>query len=335
MNFIESVYYTAYMIKKQRDFNRRKKLPKKVISVGNLTLGGTGKTPAVIALAGEALSRGLRPVILSRGYRGKAKNTLFVNSGTGFYSGPEEAGDEPVLIAERLCNVEIIKGKERYNAGTMSFCGDIFIIDDGFQHWRLHRDIDIVLVDVTRGLGNKRLFPMGILREPPVALKRADIVVKTKSNVSCNREVDDLLGQYVQEMETPFQIFDSEHRPSFLKDLNGKKHKLEIIKGKRVFAFSALGNNKSFELTLNGIGAKVVKAVGFRDHYKYNKRDIDRLVDESEVLQAEMIITTEKDLVKLRKYSMIEKNIFALSIDFQIDKSFYNTVFDGYPYGGI
>ncbi len=182
MNIIEYLYYAGYFIKKKNSLKKQRRLSHKVISVGNLTLGGTGKTPLVIALAQGAVKRGFKPCILTRGYKGKVKDPTFVSKGNGAIINISEAGDEPVLMAQRLRNIEIIKGKDRYEAGLLSKKSDLFILDDGFQHWRLHRDVDIVLIDAVRGFGNKRLFPLGPLREPLSALKRGDIIVFTRGD---------------------------------------------------------------------------------------------------------------------------------------------------------
>ena len=152
MGPLEFLYYTGYKLKKSRDLKSRKRLPAKVISVGNITVGGTGKTPAVIAIARKAKEYGYLPCILTRGYRGSAKGPCFVSRGEGPLLGVDEAGDEPVLMAERLTGVPIVKGSDRYEAGMFALdCLDspslLFILDDGFQHRALHRDVDVLLID--------------------------------------------------------------------------------------------------------------------------------------------------------------------------------------------
>jgi tetraacyldisaccharide 4'-kinase len=168
-------------------FKKPDKLPAKVISIGNLTLGGTGKTPAVISIAQEAKKRGFTPCVLARGYKGKAKETCFISKGEKPLLNSREAGDEAYLMAEILKGMPVVKGKNRYEAGKLAlenFQSEIlFILDDGFQHWRLHRDIDVLLIDATDPFGNEKLFPEGIMREPFSAIRRAHFIVITKADV--------------------------------------------------------------------------------------------------------------------------------------------------------
>jgi tetraacyldisaccharide 4'-kinase len=190
MGIPEFLYSVGLSAKKAYSLSRRRRLPCRVISIGNITVGGTGKTPAAIALAGEAKKRGGSPVILTRGYKGSAKGPCFVTKGEGPLLNADEAGDEPVLMAERLKGVPIIKGSDRYEAGMfalqsldpqLSTLGSrLFILDDGFQHWKLSRDKDILLIDSGNPFGNRALLPLGKLREPLSAIERADIVVLTK-----------------------------------------------------------------------------------------------------------------------------------------------------------
>src|SRR5208283_620267 len=199
MTPLEFLYYIGYILKKKLSFRLQRSLPYAVISIGNITVGGTGKTPAAIAVAEESIKRGFSPVILTRGYRGRAKgpcivcpDRLLAGSFTGnpravIYS-VKDAGDEPVLMAERLKGVPVIKSASRYDGGVFaleSFLSSpaapfIFILDDGFQHWGLHRDANIVLVDGLNPFGNRQMLPHGILREPLGELKRADIFVITR-----------------------------------------------------------------------------------------------------------------------------------------------------------
>src|SRR4030066_541814 len=194
MNLIEGLYYIGYSIKKYNDLKNQKKLPFKVISIGNITVGGTGKPPATMAIAEEAKRRGFVPVILTRGYKGKIKGPCFVSKGEGPLLSEEDAGDEPIIMAEKLKGVPIVKGENRYDAGILAIenlkseisnlkSEILFILDDGFQHWKLFRDKDLLLIDGTNPFGNKRLLPVGPLREPLRAIGRADIVVITKTDM--------------------------------------------------------------------------------------------------------------------------------------------------------
>ncbi|NTV54742.1 MAG: tetraacyldisaccharide 4'-kinase, partial [Syntrophaceae bacterium] len=163
---------------------RTKRLPCRVISVGNITLGGTGKTPTVINIGGLMQQHGRRPLVLSRGYGRKDESaTTVVSDGVSLFLNPSVGGDEPSLIANRLARVPVVVGSDRYRAGTFAvgrFHPDCVILDDGFQHIRLARDLNIALIDASDPFGGGMLFPAGILREPPSALERADVVVITR-----------------------------------------------------------------------------------------------------------------------------------------------------------
>jgi len=202
MTIIEGLYYIGYSIKKQQALKHQKKLPCRVFSIGNLTVGGTGKTPATIAVAEEAKKRGLMPCVLTRGYKGRLQGTCFVSKGDKPLLNEEEAGDEPILMAERLKGVPVIKGADRYEAGKFALGSlpvalrpDVFILDDGFQHWKLFRDKDVLLIDGTNPFGNRRLLPLGPLREPLNAIARADIIVITKADKSVRSQESGVRNQ--------------------------------------------------------------------------------------------------------------------------------------------
>ena len=310
------------------------RLPSKVISIGNLTLGGTGKTPATIAIAMEALKRGLRPCILTRGYKGKAKGPCFVSKGDGPLMDCREAGDEPILMADRLNSVPIVKCADRYKGGMFALSSlqrsnapFLFILDDGFQHISLYRDVNILLIDAVNPFGNKRLFPEGILREPLKAMERADIIVITKTETGdinsgaakhYNREIEDTIRLY-NNNATVYRAF---YKPLSLISIAGNVEPLEFINGKGVYAFAGIANPSSFKASLTTIGANIVKFRAFRDHHPYNYRDIKLMKEEASGLT---VITTEKDLVRIRPINP-SWNILALRIDFSIGEDFYDRV---------
>ena len=308
-------------------------LPAKVISIGNLTLGGTGKTPAVIAVAQEAKKRGHKPCILTRGYRGRAKDISFVSRGEGPLIGPLEAGDEAYLMAETLKGVTIIKGKNRFKAGIAAFdnaqlaivnlqCPTLFILDDGFQHWKLHRDVDVLLIDATNPFGNERLFPEGILREPFSAMKRAHIIVITKADMAPQGAITAMTRKIKQHnQEAP--IFTASHKPGGLVTCSGESRELATLLDKEIYAFSGIANPSYFQASLTSAGARVVKFLNFRDHYIYRQKDIDNITSGAAGLD---IVTTEKDLVKLRELD-VPDNLSALKIGFSIDIDFYDYLF--------
>jgi tetraacyldisaccharide 4'-kinase len=310
-----------------------KKLPAKVISIGNLTLGGTGKTPAVIAIAEEAKRRGFKPCILTRGYKGKASGPCFVSKGGFPLLTVKEAGDEPYLMAERLRDVPIVMGKNRYKSGIFAIenlyskapsSELLFILDDGFQHWSLHRDIDVLLIDATNPFGNGKLFPEGILREPLKAMRRAHIVVMTKADMICN-ELMKAINLKIKEHNPDAILYISFHKPIAFVNTSGEIKNLDSLKYTPVYAFAGIANPQHFKVLLSSIGADVVRFKSFRDHHPYKQQDINKIKKDASGLK---IITTEKDLVRLKGLRLPE-DISALRIEFSIGEEFYNTLFGG------
>ncbi|WP_420266329.1 tetraacyldisaccharide 4'-kinase [Candidatus Magnetominusculus dajiuhuensis] len=328
MNPLQYVYYSAFTWEKQRALKRRRRLPHTVISLGNLTVGGTGKTPAAIALAKEAQRRGLRPVILTRGYKGSIKGPCFISRGMGPIVTAQQGGDEPVLMAHRLPGVEIIKGANRYEAGLLSERGDFFILDDGFQHWGLHRSVDIVLIDSMNPFGGGGLLPTGRMREPIDALKRANLIVKTKmarpskelytSGYSIN-------GVTIPQPASSKFVYGAAHTPSCLLSRDGAQHPPSHIAGRRVMAFCAIGNPSGFHQTLTSLGANIVHMMQFRDHHYYTKADARKILRAAGAHRADIILTTEKDMAKLPDTM---SDVLALCIDFAIEATFYDEVFN-------
>jgi len=245
MTIFERLYLAGYSIKKRYKLNNRKKLPCKVISIGNITLGGTGKTPAVIALAQKARGNGFRPCILTRGYRGTAKGPCFVGIGDGPLLDENRAGDEAYLMALKLKGIPIIKGKDRYEAGIFALNNlpgdsrpDLFILDDGFQHWGLCRDNDILLIDGTNPFGNGKLFPVGSLREPVNGISRADMIVITKKDGSRDLKTDGVLEE-IRKYNKKAPVFFAVHKPSRFITVNGDPFLLNGQRAKSFLVFAA------------------------------------------------------------------------------------------------
>lgn len=309
------------------------RLPAKVISIGNITLGGTGKTPAVIALAREARKRGLNPCVLTRGYKGKAKNTCFISKGEGPLLDVEQAGDEAFLMAKTLRGVPVVKGSNRFRAGIMALEYDqlaivnlpqsrLFLLDDGFQHWRLHRDIDVLLVDATNPFGNGRLFPEGIMREPFSALGRADIILITKSDITNEWTVYDITDEIRKYSSAP--VFKAFHKPVGIISASGKKVGAGTLEHKKVYAFTGIANPAYFQASLRSMGAEIIGFRKFRDHHLYKQKEINDIKKDA---GGHEIITTEKDLVKLSGMEL-PGNLSALKIEFSVDKGFYDHIFN-------
>ncbi len=303
------------------------RLPAKVISIGNLTLGGTGKTPAVIALAVEAKKRGLNPCILTRGYKGRTKDPCFVGKGEKPLLNARQAGDEAFLMAEALRGIPVVKGRHRYEAGLFALenlqSGIFFILDDGFQHWRLRRDIDVLLIDATNPFGNNRLFPEGILREPLSSIKRAHIIVITKVDMESKETVSGIKRK-IRQYNPDAPVFEASHKPTGLISASGATRGLDTLHNKEIHAFAGIANPFYFQSLLTSKGARIIKFNKFRDHYFYKQKDMDDIRKDAGGLD---IITTEKDLVKI-KGLQIPDEIFALKIEFSVAGDFYDNLFN-------
>lgn len=338
MGVFEFLYYLGLSVKKTYALKNRKKLPCRVISVGNITVGGTGKTPATMAIAKEARDRGFNPVILTRGYKGKTYEPRFVTKGAGPLLSASESGDEAFLMARRLHGIPIVKGGNRYEAGILALreLGDglsekstVFILDDGFQHWQLHRNRDIVLIDALNPFGNRRLLPAGILREPIKALSRADSIVLTKMHESIAAETgeDSFLVKEIRKYNASVPVFFSHHELVSCRLLSGERKPLSFLADKQVFGFCALGSPESFRMTVESTGARLAGIMLFKDHYQYKEKDILKIRDEARRLSADWIVTTEKDIIKTEPYDMPDQTLI-LEIEFSASAGFFDTIFD-------
>ncbi len=325
----ELLYYIGYRIHKKTKGVLQKRLTGYTISVGNLTLGGTGKTPMVMAIAREAVQRDLKTCILTRGYKGRAKS-LIVSCGRGPEADWTETGDEAYLMARKLKDVWVVKDSNRYRGGLLAGKKDLYILDDGFQHWALHRDLDIVLIDGTNPFGNGRLLPFGPLREPPDALKRASLVVITKTH-----QPDQKLIEKIKSINPDIKIFTGNIEPVEFKDLQGNTYPLEALNGRRVFVFSGIGNPGAFHKTLQDLGVYIAGARTFRDHHAYSLDEIKRILRKAKRAEVEAIITTEKDILKLEDLlkDNTEVKIYSLSIEMKVTphQEFFDLIFKNIP----
>lgn len=302
--FLSSLYGIAVRLR-VRAYGRMKResLPGFVVSVGNLTVGGTGKTPAVHLLAEWARDEGYRVAVLSRGYGGRYREeVLEVSDGNDLKAGPTEAGDEPYLLAKRLRGVAVVASRKRHLAGLYArngFGSDFFILDDGFQHLALKRDLDLVLLDASRPFGNGHLLPWGPLREPIAHLKRSDAFIITGSDKAGDR-IEGGLSDFLRHNFPAKPIFRAEHVPErVIFPHTNEAHGPESLKRKRVLAFAGIARPERFRDTLTGLGADVVAFKAFRDHHPFRSEDIRVLISEKEHLKAEVLITTEKDWVRM------------------------------------
>lgn len=304
---------------------KTRRLDALVISIGNLTMGGTGKTPLVIALAEYLCRKGLKVGVLSRGYKGRRSEDLqWVSDGQQLLASPAEVGEEPYLIASHLKEVPVVVGKDRYRSGQSlldRFKLDAVLLDDGFQHLRLHRDINLLLMDGTQPFGPpqsaERLIPRGVLRESPWGIRRASAVLVSRME-QCDQWPDVIRQiRYYHPQIPVFQIFS---RPTKLIGLvSGQERAAASLKGQSVLAFSGIGNPTSFRFFLERLGAKVAAEVIFEDHHRYTLQEIKKLIQDARAEGAEVLVTTEKDGVKVREFLSFQINdpVWALRIELE------------------
>ena len=285
-----------------------KRLPCAVVSIGNISVGGTGKTPMTIYLAELIRNFGLKSAVISRGYGGKAeKKGGIVSDGDRILMQPEMAGDEPFMIARQLETVPVLVGSDRFQSGMTAvhrFRPDILLLDDGFQHIQLSRDLDIVLMDAAKPLGNGYLLPRGSLRENEAALKRCDSIVFTRAD-SSNMLGDVRMRRFLKGKP----VFQSSHKPYLFKVIKGKPDNIdnhaphepdmEWIKGKKVYAFSGIARNNYFRKMLEDLGCSITGFASYPDHYWYSRKDIKEIVDAAILKKSDCMVTTEKDYFRI------------------------------------
>jgi tetraacyldisaccharide 4'-kinase len=278
-----------------------------VISVGNLTMGGTGKTPLVEWIARELAQTGMRVCILTRGYgRQNVATRTIVSDGNGILASAAEAGDEPLLLAEKLKGqAAVISDADRVAAAAWAlknFQSDVFVLDDGFQHLRVARNLNILTIDATNPWGNGKLLPAGILRESPAELKRADCIVITRADDPNSTENlrHEIAGQGNQG-----PVFCSRMKLSGLREVQPGPSSTDAdeIKASGVAAFCGLGNPESFFSLLRRSGYQLAYKEVFRDHYRYDQSDVVRVEHEARRHGAQFLLTTAKDGVKLRSFA--------------------------------
>jgi tetraacyldisaccharide 4'-kinase len=299
---------------------KRRSLPGFVVSIGNLTAGGTGKTPAACMLAQWASDEGYRVAILSRGYGGAYKGkVLEVSDGRRINAGPGEAGDEPYLMAKKLRGVPVIVSQKRHLGGQFAhqkFGANFFILDDGFQHLALNRNLDLVLLDASNPFGNRYLLPRGSLREPVNQLKRADAFIITRSGRggSSDELMDQLMNRYPGK-----PIFRSDHLPEkIVIPSRGSVNNVDLINGKDIMGFAGIARPEAFMETLTELGAELVFFKVFRDHHPYQSHEIQELMTEKRKLNAYFLLTTEKDWVRMESFIPQYPDLAYLTIKFSL-----------------
>ena len=298
-----------------------RRLGRSVISVGNLSVGGTGKTPLVEWLARTLLERGRRPVILTRGYgRRSGAGLIALEPEPGRAPDPHLVGDEPAWLARALPAVPIVVGADRYQAGRLAeerFNVDVHLLDDGFQHLALERDVDIVTLDATQGLTDQAMLPAGRLREPPSALARADFVVVTRSELADPAPLE----AQVLEINRRAAIFRSRTKLCRLVDArSGTTLPPETLRGQPVHAFCGIGNPQAFFDDLTSWGFQVAERAIFRDHYVYGAKEIERLGARARAAGARALLVTAKDAINFPEAWRAEVPVLACAVEIELDQ---------------
>jgi tetraacyldisaccharide 4'-kinase len=282
-----------------------------VISVGNITTGGTGKTPMVLCLLDLLTDLYATIVVVSRGYKRKSRGVLVVSDGKGNIVKSDQGGDEPVLIACKHLQSPVLVAEKRRKAikeALIKFSPDLIILDDAFQHRSVYRDCDIVLLSVNQKLRDDKLLPLGHLREPVKNLKRADIYIVTGLDAwedkTSEMAVNDLQPLFKSSTQCVGYV-----RGDMILQTN-----LSVLSGKSAIAFCAIANPNSFHTLLEALRIEVVAFHSFTDHHRYRKEDFLRLISSCRQLQTDYLITTEKDLVKWNSAGKRLPNLIALSV---------------------
>ncbi len=283
-----------------------------LISVGNITLGGTGKTSLVEYLVVKLSQKGNKIAVLTRGYKRDIK-----------LSGEQGMGDEPAMLQKKLPQTPVIVDKDRLKGAARAIkdhAANILILDDGMQQWRIFKDLEIVTIDACNPFGNLRLLPAGFLREPLIALSRADIFVLTQ--VYPGQDTAGLTAR-LRQLNSRALIVESRHRPEGFGNLHAPDEILspDSFNGKSAVVFSAIGNPRAFENTVSSLGINIAEALRFIDHHDYAQADLDGIIKCARDRNLDTIITTEKDAVKISRLKFTYPGIFSLNIKLVITKN--------------
>ena len=306
-----------------------------VIAIGNLTVGGTGKTPVVEKFARELQNAGRKVAILSRGYRSKPAplhrrflNKILlrddqtppriVSDGRSLLLDSEMAGDEPYMLASNLKDVIVLVDKDRVKSGRYAiekFGCDTLLLDDGFQYWRLRgRRHDVVLIDRQQPFGNEHMFPRGTLREPPSHLARAHTIFITKSDGNTGA-----LRERISRLNATAAVIECVHQPLYFEDVfTGERQGLEFLAGKKVASLSGIAQPESFEQSLAKLGGELVYAKRFADHHRFSQQEILNAINRAKKRQADIIVTTQKDAVRFPKIDRRDLPFYFMRVEIRI-----------------
>ena len=286
-----------------------------VISVGNLTVGGTGKTPCTAFIANFLKADGLNVAILSRGYQRQSKGLIEVSNGQEILCDAAQAGDEPYLLAQLCPGVRVVVDANRYEAGKWLEAQtkiDVFILDDGYQHLKLHRDLNVLLLDGEHPLGNGQLLPSGILREPSSEIRRADLIIATRAQ-RANREA-------ICALTASLHTFFAQHEITGFKLLNAATP-LQSFQQANIAAFSGIAQPERFFSDLQQKNLQVVYSQAFPDHHRYTAEEFDAFRQQARRQHAAAIITTEKDAANLQPDALAQAElpVYAAQLQFRIE----------------
>ena len=314
---------------------RDKTLGVQVIAIGNLTVGGTGKTPVVEKFARELRDAGRNVAILSRGYRSKPAplhtrllNKILlredqtpprvVSDGKSLLLDSEMAGDEPYMLASNLKDVVVLVDKDRVKSGRYAiekFGCDTLLLDDGFQYWDLRgRRHDVVLIDRQQPFGNEHLLPRGTLREPPSHLARAHTIFITKSDGKTAE-----LRARIAGLNSTAAVIECIHQPLYFEDVfTGERKGLDLLAGKKVASLSGIAQPESFEQSLVKLGGELVYSKRFADHHRFTQQEILNAINRAKKRQAEIIVTTQKDAVRFPKIDRRDVPFYFMRVEIKI-----------------
>jgi tetraacyldisaccharide 4'-kinase len=290
-----------------------------VVSVGNVAAGGTGKTPFVRWLAGELLRRGRHPAILTRGYGRSSRGTVVVSDGRGALASVPDSGDEPALLARALPAVPIVADARRVRAAaraeTLETPVDLHLLDDGFSHVGLARDVDVVLLDATAPDAGGALLPAGLLREPLASLARADLIVVTKTELADPAAALQLARRFAPGVP----VFHARTEILGIRDREGRSVDPADLPAGTTVAVAGIAHPDAFRATLDALGVEPTAFLAFRDHERYGPSTLGRIERELEETGATAIVTTEKDAVKLE--AKLRAPVFHVAVEARVVES--------------
>ncbi len=311
----------------RRDLYRKGILPSThvgvpTICIGNITLGGTGKTPLVETTCRIIKEAGVLPSVVSRGYGGELEGQVAIVSDTKrVLLNAVKAGDEPHLLARRLTGIPVVIGAARVKAATEAVAKlgvGAIVMDDGYQHLRIARDLNIVAIDANAPFGNRYCLPRGMLREPPTALKDAHLIILTRAGKLTEAKLEKLRAE-IASYNSSAPLLRAFHHPEKVVDLSsGEEMELETLKGRKVVAFAGIGKPEAFFNEVERLGSTLTEAVPFPDHHRFEVEDMEKLVRWAKVTNAEALITTEKDGVRLDEVEKLPLPVWVLTTKMEL-----------------